>query len=121
MIAEIGVAHAMKYESEHGRTPTDMETIQFNHPGYDIKSMDEMDQARYIEVNSFSGIWDSQNPAQMTRTEFEHARMLGESYWLYVVEKVEEDDYKIYTICNPANRADYYLFDHGWQPLSMSE
>jgi hypothetical protein len=43
---------------------------------------------------------------------------LGGSFWLYVVEKVETDEFRIFMICNPANRADYYLFDHGWQPLT---
>jgi hypothetical protein len=113
-----GVARVMKYEIEHGRSPTDMETIQPNHPGYDIKSVDEKGQTRYIEVKSFSGIWDRQNPAQMSKKEFDDARDWGGSYWLYVVEKVETDNYKIYRICNPANRADHYLFDDGWQPLS---
>jgi hypothetical protein len=33
---------------------------------------------------------------------------------LYVVEKVNTDNYKIYEINDPSNRVDYYDFDHGW-------
>jgi hypothetical protein len=117
-IGQLGVEKAMAYERDHERTPTDMETIQVHHPGYDIKSIDNVGRVRYIEVKTFSGLWDSQNPAQVTKTEFDKARELGDSYWLYVVELVETDQVKIYPIRNPANRADYYLFDYGWVPIA---
>jgi hypothetical protein len=117
-IGQLGVEKVMADERNHDRTPTDMETVQVHHPGYDIKSVDKLGRVRYIEVKTFSGLWDSQNPAQMTKTEFETARELGDSYWLYIVEQIETDKVKIYPIRNPANRAGYYLFDHGWAPLS---
>jgi hypothetical protein len=116
-VGQLGVEKVMAYEIENDRTPTDMETVQVHHPGYDIKSIDKLGRARYIEVKTFSGLWDSQNPAQMTKTEFDSARELGDSYWLYVVEQVETDNVKIYPIRNPANRADYYLYDYRWEPL----
>ncbi len=117
-IGQLGVKKVMAFEHESDRAPIDMETVQVHHPGYDIKSIDKLGRVRYVEVKTFSGIWDSQNPAQMTKTEFETARELGDSYWLYVVEQVETDKVKIYPIRNPANRADYYLFDYGWVPVS---
>lgn len=117
-VGQLGVEKVMTYEKDRDRTPTDMETVQVHHPGYDIKSVDEVGRVRYIEVKTFSGLWDSQNPAQMTKTEFDAARELGDSYWLYIVEQVETDKMKIYPIRNPANRADYYLFDYGWVPVS---
>jgi hypothetical protein len=117
-IGQLGVEKVMAYERDHERTPTDMETVQVHHPGYDIKSIDKLGRVRYIEVKSFSGLWDSQNPAQVTKTEFDTARELGDSYWLYVVEQVETDQVKIYPIRNPANRSDYYLFDYGWVPIA---
>jgi hypothetical protein len=54
----------------------------------------------------------------MTRTEFEQAKELTESYWLYVVELVEQDDFRMYRIQNPASKVGYYLFDHGWMALT---
>ncbi len=91
-----------------------METIQTNHPGYDIKSVDELGRVRYIEVKSLSGIWESESPAHVTKNEFETAREFGESYWLYIVERVESDEFKIRIIRDPATKVDTYLFDHGW-------
>jgi hypothetical protein len=117
-IGQLGVDLVMKFENDAGRQPTDMETIQVHHPGYDVKSVDKLGQTRYIEVKSFSGTWDSQNPAQLTKTEFETAQELGSSFWLYVVERVESEDAHMIRIQNPAHRADYFLFDHRWMKLA---
>lgn len=102
------------FEIEQGRSPKDMEEIQVNHPGYDIKSTCQDGSIRYIEVKSFSGIWDGQNPAQMTKNEFLTAKKKGDKFWLYIVERADSEDFQIYQIHNPANRVDYFLFDHGW-------
>lgn len=103
----------MNYEKEEGRHPTDMETIQTNHPGYDIESRDGDGNPRYIEVKSFSGSW-RQNPAEVTKFEFETAKKHGEDFWLYVVEYAGTDNFQIHQIQNPANRVTHYLFDDGW-------
>ncbi|MBI9047729.1 MAG: DUF3883 domain-containing protein, partial [Anaerolineaceae bacterium] len=113
-VAAQGVEHVMKFEREEGRVPKDMETIQTHHPGYDIESTNGNGEIRYIEVKSLSGFWDSQNPAELTKTEFETAKKKGEDYWLYIVERVNSDDFQIHEVQNPANRVDYYLFDAGW-------
>jgi len=120
-IGQAGVDRVMEYEIAHGRTPIDMEGIVVHHPGFDITSTDASGQARFIEVKSFTGIWDGQNPAQLTKTEFRTAREKDSAYWLYLVEKVETDDFKIYRICNPANQVDAYLFDHGWIHLANND
>ncbi len=117
-VEKMGVDLAMAYERENGRDPTDMNTVQHNHPGYDIKSIDSIGQPRYIEVKATSGWWDSRNPAQVTRREFETARELGTSYWLYVIEQVETDQVQLHAVRNPANRVERYLFDYGWKPAS---
>lgn len=116
VVGEIGVERVMQFEREQLRNPKDMETIQVHHPGYDIESIDNQGRFRFIEVKALSGVWDSQNPAQLTKTEFETAKKKGEDYWLYVVELASSDDFRIHTIQNPANRVGYYLFDHGWIP-----
>jgi len=112
---KIGVKKVLQYEEERGRTPQDMEEIQVNHPGYDIESTFN-GGIRYIEVKSVSGLWDSQSPAQLTKFEFEEAKRKGKDYWIYVVEKVNTDDSRIFEINDPANRVDYYMFDRGWIP-----
>jgi hypothetical protein len=117
-IGQKGVDRVMEYEISQGRDPTDMEKIVVHHPGYDITSTDTSGTTRFIEVKSLTGIWDSQSPAQMTSNEFRTAREKSDSYWLYIVEKVETDEFRIYCICNPANQVDAYLFDHGWIHLA---
>lgn len=119
-IGQLGVDLVMKYEKSQDREPIDMETIRVNNPGFDVKSVNNKDpnQVRYIEVKSTRGIWDSQNPAQLTKTEFELAVEYGENYWLYFVEQVESDNPRLYCIQNPAQRVNYFLFDHGWQPVA---
>lgn len=113
-IGQKGVDLVMKDEEKQGRDSTDMETVQTNHPGYDIKSVEESGKVRYIEVKSLSGTWDSQSPAHVTKNEYESAREYGESFWLYIVENADSPDCVIRRIKNPAEKIDYYLFDHGW-------
>lgn len=113
-LGKTGVQKVIDFEIEQGRSPKDMEEIQVNHPGYDIKSTCQDGSIRYIEVKSFSGIWDGQNPAQMTKNEFLTAKKKGDKFWLYIVERADSEDFQIYQIHNPANRVDYFLFDHGW-------
>jgi len=113
-VANTGVEKVMQFEKENGREPIDMEEIQVHHPGYDVESTSEDGSVRYIEVKSLSGMWDSKNPAQLTKTEFNTAKHKGKDFWLYVVERAESEDAMIYQIQDPANRVDYYLFDHGW-------
>jgi len=113
-VAVHGVEKVMQYEREHNRNPKDMETVQVHHPGYDIESIEDNGTLRFIEVKSLSGIWDAQNPAEVTKTEFETAKKKGQDYWLYIVEKAESEDFQIHMIQNPANRVDFYLYDHGW-------
>ena len=120
-IGKKGVEFVMDYEKSHGRIPEDMDKLQPNHPGFDIKSVneDDMSEVRYIEVKSFSGIWDAQSPARLTKNEFETAKEYGEKFWLYVCEKVDSDP-KLYSIKDPANQVNYYLFDHGWENVSQN-
>ena len=97
-VAELGVEKVMQHEREEGRIPKDMEKVQVHHPGYDVESRTKDGEIRYIEVKSLSGIWDSQNPAEVTKTEFEAAEKRGENYWLYVVEHAANENFKIHTI-----------------------
>lgn len=115
-VANVGVEKVVLFERENGREPIDMEEIQVHHPGYDVESTSDDGSVRYIEVKSLSGMWDSQNPAQLTKMEFKVAKQKGKAFWLYVVERAEAENFKIHKIQDPGNRVDYYLYDHGWDP-----
>jgi hypothetical protein len=77
-------------------------------------------QPRFIEVKSFTGIWDGQNPAQLTKREFETAREKGNAYWIYIVGFAETSEFQIHRICDPAKHIDAYLFDHGWMNITKN-
>jgi len=117
-VEKAGIAHVLEHEIEHSREPEEMPHLN---PGFDIRSIDGEGNARYIEVKSLSGIWDSQNPAQVTRAEFEEARARGDEYWLYVVELATSEEPQIHCIQNPAKWVQRYLLDHGWLPLVQIE
>jgi hypothetical protein len=117
-IEEIGIAHVMRFEKEQKREPKDMNRDKPNHPGYDIESADENGEIRFIEVKSLSGYWTGLNPGQMTPREFESAMEYGGSYWLYIVERAKDKDYKIFCIQNPANQVDIFAFDEGWKCIA---
>jgi hypothetical protein len=57
----------------------------------------------------------------MTDTQFEKNREIGDYFWLYVVERAERPDYRIWRIQNPANRVTYFMYDDGWKELAEGE
>jgi hypothetical protein len=121
-VEKAGIQKVIQYEIMHLRTVKDKNVEQPNHPGYDLESVDEAGNKRLIEVKALSGYWESSNPAMMTRTEYKTARKHGDLFWLYIVERAtaeDEEDTVIYCIQNPANRAHYYLYDDGWEPLAV--
>ncbi|WP_298003760.1 DUF3883 domain-containing protein [Anaerolinea sp.] len=121
-IAQTGIEKVMEYERKHGRNPTDMNISQSNHPGYDIESVEDSGKIRYIEVKALSDKWDSSNPVQLTKMEFETARKFKSEFWLYVVEYADDAErIKIYPIQNPAEKVNYYLFDHGWIDIAITD
>jgi hypothetical protein len=87
-------------------------------PGYDVESRsDSGNILRHIEVKSFSGDW-SDTYADLSRTQFDTGSKHIGSFWLYVVERAEMDDFKIYRIQNPPLKANHFMFDDGWRVLA---
>lgn len=112
-----GIKCVVEFECREGRTP---DVKPHEHPGYDIESKDESGVLRYIEVKSLAGTWGSLG-VEVTKTQFNKARELGEKYWLYIVEEAITPNAFIHQINNPAQRVDVYLFDDGWQGATEAE
>ena len=111
-VDKAGVGHVLEYERTCGRIPKEM---PHNNAGYDIESRDTTGAVvRWIEVKSLSGQWNS-TYAVLSRSQFEKATVLGESFWLYVVEQAESDNYQVHRIPNPALKASHFMFDDGWR------
>ena len=89
---------AMEYERRCGRVPEDVS--KFEH--YDIRSVDpRTGEVRYIEVKGKS---DNDISIELTETEFQYAKTLGDSYWLYIVFNIAREP-QLIAIRNPAKNA----------------
>lgn len=90
-------------------------------PGYDIESRDIAGNVlRYIEVKSVASLWDSQGVG-LSATQFNTGHLYKEQYWLYVVERAEALEARIYRIQDPARLVDQFLYDDGWRDLAEGE
>ncbi|MEO2035677.1 MAG: DUF3883 domain-containing protein [Planctomycetaceae bacterium] len=114
-IDQAGVARVLEFEAAQDRTPKEM---PHENPGYDVESTNGSGGIeRYIEIKSLSGDWGDFN-AGLTDTQFSKAIELKERYWLYVVERAEQDDFQIHRIQDPASKVNQFLFDSGWQGVA---
>lgn len=111
---QAGVTRVMQFERQQGRIPKEMPP---RHPGYDIESEHLGEIERFIEVKSLSGNWQGPD-AGLTKTQFEKATELGDRYWLYIVEQALQDDCLIHRVCDPAGKANQFLFDPGWKQVA---
>ncbi len=113
-----GINRVLEYERQHGRHAREMPPCN---PGYDVESVDEAGQVvRYIEVKSLSGDWEGPH-AGMSGAQFKRNEALGDRYWLYVVERADQENYKIWPIQNPAQRVTSFMFDDGWKLVAEED
>lgn len=115
LIEEAGVRLAVAFEEDHFRYPRVMPP---GNPGYDIESADGSGEIeRYIEVKATSEDWREAG-VKLTAREYDTARELRENYWLYVVERADHDDARLYRIQDPASLVNRYVYNGGWRALA---
>jgi hypothetical protein len=115
-IDRAGVARVIEHERASGRHPKEME---HHNPGYDVESRGvDGNVLRFIEVKSLEADWVSYG-VSLTPRQVEEARRRRELFWLYVVERAQEDDFRIYKIQDPWPKVDQYLFDDGWKSIAV--
>ncbi|MFZ2070417.1 MAG: DUF3883 domain-containing protein [Halobacteriota archaeon] len=93
-IEQIGMNIAMDYESSHDRTPEDVSSQNL---GYDIRSQDDKENYRYMEVKARA----KEGAVALTPNEWLMAQRLKDEYWLYVVVNAASNP-ELYVIQNPA-------------------
>ena len=99
---------AARYEREAGREP---ELGDPRQTGWDIRSTDPRTKAvRLIEVKGRGRPWDEDEVVELTRAQigkaFETAeKQATDSWYLYVVEKTDDDGYQVLPIGNPIQTA----------------
>jgi len=106
-----GIERVRAAEIDAGRTPEVMPP--FN-PGFDVRSVSAIGDEILIEVKSTSETWGAQGVG-LSRRQFRTALEAGEQFWLYVVERADQPDFRIIRIQNPANRVNQFMFDDGWR------
>ncbi|MEW6107354.1 MAG: DUF3883 domain-containing protein, partial [Bacillota bacterium] len=93
-IEQVGMEVCMEYERAQGRCPED---VSVANAGYDIRSVDQDGNVRYIEVKARA----KTGRVALTPNEWMTAQKLGEKYWLYVLTNAASRP-ELYLIENPA-------------------
>lgn len=112
----LGTQQVLEYERKNGRLPKDMNEVRKNHPGYDIKSEDELGNVRYIEVKSLKGEWGRRG-VKVTLKQFQEGEKYADKFWLYVVERAE-DAPNVITIQDPVRLVGEFYYDDSWRQLA---
>jgi hypothetical protein len=113
-IEEMAIERVMQYEKKEGRSP---ERKPRNYPGYDIESRDASGNIRYIEVKGLADDWGTRGIA-LTDKQFQTAQEKKDQYWLYIVERATQENYKIYRIHDPANKVNQFFYDDSWKQVA---
>lgn len=115
-IEKAGVSKVMQQERDNGREPTEMPPMN---EGYDIESKDPSGRVeRYIEVKSTEGDWGSLGVA-LTKAEFRKASELKDKFWLYIVERANDETAEIHRIQDPARKVNQFIYDDGWRGVAQ--
>ncbi|MDP8210549.1 MAG: helicase-related protein [Candidatus Stygibacter australis] len=121
-VEEIAMQIAMQFEIENGWKPED---VSSENAGYDIRSLNEYEIKRYIEVKgrSFSGA------VMLSENEWNRLSQLGNSAWLYIVINCKSKP-ELYRIQNPGQKlifdlrskgVQYYLAEREWQAGALPQ
>ena len=95
------------------------ELMQANNPGFDIEAIHpETGELLYFEVKSLADLWDGQG-VTISQTQYDCARVNGESYFLAVVEGLNKPPpYSPEYIQDPISKINNYAFDVNWRKIS---
>jgi len=98
-VEQKAMEYAMEFERKNKRSPEDVSKVEH----YDIKSTETRSgEVRFIEVK---GRWDLDITIELTETEYEYAKKLGNDYWLYIVYGFSTGSPRLLAIRDPVNRA----------------
>jgi len=93
-VERIGMDFSMAFETKNDRTPED---VSVQNLGFDIRSKDNAELVRYIEVKARAG----NGAVALTQNEWFKAKRFGNEYYLYAVMNAKANP-QLYVIQNPA-------------------
>jgi Domain of unknown function (DUF3883) len=99
-----------------------LQRTRINNPGFDLVALDGAGTPiKWVEVKAMNCTMHDR-PVGMSHSQFECARVHGDSYWLYVVERAGSGDQShLIRIQDPAGRAKTFTFDRGWLNIAQAE
>ena len=113
---------AEQYEKEFGREPILGDPHQ---SGWDIRSVDpKTGDVRFIEVKGKGRPWTNDEVVELSRPQIKKAfevsvEQADESWYLYVVEKIDQDRYRVLPIENPVRvAANWILSGESWRMVA---
>ena len=113
---------AEQYEKEFGREPMLGDPRQ---TGWDIRSVDpKTGDVRFIEVKGKGLPWKNNEVVELSRPQIRKAFEISaeqktESWYLYVVEKIDQDRYRVLPIENPVRvAANWILSGKSWRMVA---
>ncbi len=97
----------MRYERAAGRKP---ELGDAHQAGWDVRSTDpKTGKCRLIEVKGKGVPWDADEVVELSSAQIRKAFEESEHWFLYVVERVDETDYRVLPIESPASIASKWI------------
>ena len=118
---EVYRAVVLQYERECGRVPDEGDPSQV---GWDIRSVDPASKReRLIEVKGRGRPWDDTEVVELSRAQvakaFNARTSTSSDWWLYVVERIDDDGFRVLPIPNPAEIATKWMLEGGaWRQIA---
>lgn len=118
---EVYRAIVLRYERECGRDPVEGDPSQV---GWDIRSVDQASKReRLIEVKGRGRLWDETEVVELSRAQvakaFKAKGATSSDWWLYVVERIGDDQFRVLPIPNPAEVATKWMLEGGaWRQIA---
>ena len=114
---------AAQYERESGREP---ELGASNQQGWDLRSVDpNTGSERLIEVKGKGCPWINDEVVELSRAQVREAFKAldaAHSWYLYVIERLDDGTYQVLPILNPiATAADWILNGQSWRMMADPE
>ena len=107
----------VRYEREAGRKPEPGDPHQ---SGWDVRSTDpQTGECRLIEVKGRGRPWEADEVVELSSAQVRKAFEENERWYLYVVEKVDANGYRVLPIANPVHgAAKWILCGESWRMVA---
>ena len=113
-VEQKAVQFAIQFENSQGRNVKDMNDIETNHQGFDLRSEGEMGDIRNIEVKGISRMWP-ESRVIVSGAQLEES-LRDENWWLYVVDNLDnsKENWRLFAFHRPFQAMAEFVLDYSW-------